>query len=168
MGELKFLCNQLESGGVVFTLPLILFVKEDKAIELPLLNRWSVVERYSHTIRSIKELKTLPCFSLLIGLYRPGWIPYIKCSQLWTALNFPSEILVIALLITQFVAYPLSLDLQLVRDQIGIKKHSWWRLEPKPWLPSLVSSCPGPVDFYTLAISSVSSNVGIQAPLAFH
>jgi len=151
---------------VVFTLPLILFVKEDKAIE-----KLTIAESVkrglkdtANTIRSIKELKTLSLFLIAYWLYIDGVDTIIRMAVNYgTALNFPSESLIIALLITQFVAFPSALAYSWFGTKIGIKKALLVAIGAYAMIAILGFFMSKPSHFYTLAIIIGLFQGGIQA-----
>lgn len=76
------------------------------------------------TIRSFRQLKkTLATFLIAYWLYIDGVDTIIRMAVNYgTSLNFPSESLIIALLITQFVAFPSALAYSAFGRKVGVRK----------------------------------------------
>ncbi len=111
---------------VVFTLPLLFFVREEVTSDnLPF--KQAVKKGLSitrQTIRSFRQLKkTLATFLIAYWLYIDGVDTIIRMAVNYgTSLNFPSESLIIALLITQFVAFPSALAYSAFGRKVGVRK----------------------------------------------
>lgn len=151
---------------VVFTIPLLVFVKEEKRLDRPKIGRSIKLGLQStmKTIRNIRQLKTISTFLLAYWLYIDGVDTIIRMAVNYgTALNFPSESLIIALLITQFVAFPSALAYSAFGSRIGVRK----ALEVAIFA-YIVIACLGffmakPLHFYLLAILIGLFQGGIQA-----
>ncbi len=80
-----------------------------------------------------------------------------------TALNFPSESLIIALLITQFVAFPAALAYNSFGAKIGIKKALLIAIAGYGVITMLGFFMAKPIHFYLLAVLIGLFQGGIQA-----
>ncbi len=108
---------------IVFSIPLMLFVKEDKC-KNPLPLRKAIkkgLKETTSTIANIRQLRTLSIFLIAYWLYIDGVDTIIRMAVNYgTALGFPSESLIVALLITQFVAFPSALAYSWFGKKIGL------------------------------------------------
>lgn len=110
---------------MVFSIPLILFVKEPevkenlpivKAVKEGMLQLW-------RTFLEIRKLKVIGTFLLAYFIYIDGVGSIIKMAVSYGAdLGFNPGSLIVALLITQFVAFPATLGFNYMGSKIGIKK----------------------------------------------
>jgi UMF1 family MFS transporter len=151
---------------IVFTIPLILFVKEEESrSSLPLREaiRKGLKETAS-TIANIRELRTLSTFLIAYWLYIDGVDTIIRMAVNYgTALAFPSESLIIALLITQFVAFPSALAYSWFGKKIGIKQALLVAICSYAVIAFMGYFMSKPIHFYLLAICIGLFQGGIQA-----
>lgn len=151
---------------VVFTLPLLLFVKEEKP-EQALRVGQAVRKGLSitiKTVRSFKQLKTIALFLVAYWLYIDGVDTIIRMAVNYgTSLNFPSESLIIALLITQFVAFPSALLYSAFGHRIGVKKALLVAIGAYTVIAILGYFMTKPLHFYLLAVIIGLFQGGIQA-----
>ena len=108
----------------VFTIPLILFVPEQKNYETIDFNnaiRMGWVQLVQ-TFKEIRNMKVVGTFLLAYWFYIDGVDTIIKMAvDYGMSLNFPGESLIIALLIVQFVAFPSALIYGWLASKIGAK-----------------------------------------------
>src|SRR6056297_2190732 len=109
----------------VFTIPLLLFVPEPP-VESPLpLNRavkggWFQLK---HTLKDIRSLKVVGIFLLAYWFYIDGVDTIVRMPVDYGAsLGFPSESLIVALLMVQFIAFPSALAYGWFGGKIGVKR----------------------------------------------
>ena len=151
---------------IVFTIPLMLFVKEEKAN--PSLSLRKAIKKglkdTARTIANIRQLRTLSIFLIAYWLYIDGVDTIIRMAVNYgTALGFPSESLIIALLITQFVAFPSALAYSWFGKKIGIKQALLVAISSYAVIAFMGYFMSKPIHFYLLAICIGLFQGGIQA-----
>jgi UMF1 family MFS transporter len=109
----------------VFTIPLLVFVPEARTGKtssgLVATVRSGIVQ-LRNTFREIRQLKTVFTFLLGYWLYIDGVDTVIRMAvDYGSALNLPSESLIKALLLTQFVGFPAALVFGKIGERIGAK-----------------------------------------------
>ena len=108
----------------VFSIPLILFVKEPKGERLSI--GTAVSAGFSEIRRTLKALRTLRntgLFLIAYWCYIDGVDTIIRmATDYGTAIGFSSESLIVALLITQFVAFPSAILYNILGHKIGVKR----------------------------------------------
>ena len=108
----------------VFSLPLAFFVKEEKGDRVSL--KEAVHDGFSQiasTLRSLRNLKNTAIFLVAYWCYIDGVDTIIRmATDYGTALGFPSESLIVALLITQFVAFPSAILYNILGKRIGVRR----------------------------------------------
>ena len=151
---------------IVFTIPLMLFVKEDES-KNPLPLRKAIkkgLKETTTTIANIRELRTLSIFLIAYWLYIDGVDTIIRMAVNYgTALNFPSESLIVALLITQFVAFPSALAYSWFGKKIGVKQALLVAISAYAIIAFMGYFMTKPIHFYLLAICIGLFQGGIQA-----
>ncbi|MFA6681942.1 MAG: MFS transporter [Sphaerochaeta sp.] len=151
---------------IVFTIPLMLFVKEEKAN--PSLSLRKAIKKglkdTARTIANIRQLRTLSIFLIAYWLYIDGVDTIIRMAVNYgTVLGFPSESLIIALLITQFVAFPSALAYSWFGKKIGIKQALLVAISSYAVIAFMGYFMSKPIHFYLLAICIGLFQGGIQA-----
>lgn len=108
---------------ILFSLPIALFVKEEKGEKVRLMD--AVRDGFTQirfTLKSLKHLRNTAIFLVAYWCYIDGVDTIIRmATDYGTALGFPSESLIVALLITQFVAFPSAIAYNILGKKIGIK-----------------------------------------------
>jgi UMF1 family MFS transporter len=149
-----------------FTLPLLFLVKEEKPKEAMGV-RHAVKKGLGitiNTVRSFRQLKTIALFLAAYWLYIDGVDTIIRMAVNYgTSLNFPSESLIIALLITQFVAFPSALLYSAFGNRIGVKKALQVAIGAYTIIAVLGYFMTTPLHFYLLAVIIGLFQGGIQA-----
>ena len=109
---------------IVFTLPFAFFVKEEKGESVRLKDAMrDGFSQIALTLRSLKNLKNTAIFLLAYWCYIDGVDTIIRmATDYGTALGFPSESLIVALLITQFVAFPSAILYNILGKKIGVRR----------------------------------------------
>jgi UMF1 family MFS transporter len=109
----------------VFSLPVLLFVKEtpapDRASKLQMVREG--LGQLLQTLRQIRHLKILLIFLAGYWLYIDAVNTVIKMAVFFgdTVLSLPPQSLIVALLLTQFVAFPAALGFGWLGKRIGPK-----------------------------------------------
>lgn len=151
---------------VVFTIPLLLLVKEEqRAKELTLSQS---IRKGLHvtteTIRSFRKLKTIALFLAAYWLYIDGVDTIIRMAVNYgSSLDFPSDSLIIALLITQFVAFPAALGYSAFGKCIGVRQALMVAIAAYIIIAILGFFMTKVLHFYLLAICIGLFQGGIQA-----
>lgn len=110
---------------IVFTIPLILFVREEKGPGSRgiLMALKKGVSDVAITLKNLKRLRNTALFLVAFWCYIDGVDTIIRMAvDYGTSLGFPSESLIVALLITQFVAFPAALAYNAFGNRIGHKR----------------------------------------------
>lgn len=109
----------------IFSLPLLFLVPEP-AVESPLRLRnafragWAQLR---NTLRDLRHLRVVGIFLLAYWLYIDGVDTIVRMAvDYGVALGFPSESLIAALLIVQFIAFPAALAYGWLGGRIGVKR----------------------------------------------
>ncbi|MEL7375100.1 MAG: MFS transporter, partial [Pseudomonadota bacterium] len=109
---------------LVFTIPLVLFVKEQKN-EGPSLGR-AIVDGYRtliKTFREVRKYKNLGLFLLAYWLYIDGvHTLFLMATNFGLRLGFEQNDLMLALLITNIIGVPATLGFGWLGDRIGPKR----------------------------------------------
>jgi UMF1 family MFS transporter len=122
---IKFSFMSVAIWWAVFSIPIMIFVKEPKVEEDMTFGRaigdgW---KQLIDTFRDIKHLKYVGLFLLGYWFYIDGVDTIIRMAVIYgTELGFPGESLIIALLLVQFVAFPGTLLYNLFAKKVGVKK----------------------------------------------
>lgn len=109
----------------VFSLPLLFWVRETEAARQPV-GVWSAVRagfrQLRDTFREVRRLRAVFVFLLAYWLYIDGVDTVIRmATDYGRALKFPSESLITALLITQFVGFPAAMGFGKLGERFGAK-----------------------------------------------
>jgi UMF1 family MFS transporter len=107
---------------IVFALPVVLFVRErGAAARLPLAQALgSSLGELRSTLTHVRRYRPLLWFLLAYWLYIDGVNTVIKMAvDYGLSLGFPQESLIVALLLTQFVAFPAALAFGWLGARIG-------------------------------------------------
>ncbi len=108
----------------VFSIPLIIFVKEPQGERLSLSaavrDGFSQIRR---TLGALGRLRNTGLFLVAYWCYIDGVDTIIRmATDYGTAIGFSSESMIVALLITQFVAFPSAILYNMFGHKIGIRK----------------------------------------------
>lgn len=109
----------------IFTIPLIVFVKEPKYAHAKRSTRAvrDGLRQFAITFKAIKDLKIVGIFLLAYWFYIDGVDTIIRMAvDYGTAIGFPASSLIVALLITQFVAFPSAIAYNFLGKRIGVKR----------------------------------------------
>ncbi len=150
----------------VFSIPLMIFVKEpggEKTLSPmeAVSAGWNQLRR---TLKEIKHLKVIGLFLLAYWFYIDGVDTIIKMAvDYGVSLGFPSESLIVALLLVQFVAFPAALLYNLFAKAIGVKKALFVAILAYGVITVLGFMMKTVGQFYGLAIAIGMFQGGIQA-----
>lgn len=108
----------------VFTIPLILYVKEPKGPSLSISDAAREgFKDLGHTLRNLRKLPNTALFLVGYWCYIDGVDTIIKmATDYGTSLGFPASSLIVALLITQFVAFPSAILYNTFGQKVGVKR----------------------------------------------
>ena len=108
----------------LFSIPIVLFVDEPashekKSLTTAIKDGWS---QFLSTIQNIKKSKVVATFLLAYWLYIDGVDTVVRMAvNLGEKLGFASEVMMVALVVVQFVAFFATLLYIKISDKIGLK-----------------------------------------------
>lgn len=107
----------------VFSIPVMIFVKEPAAGKAPLTARIRAgLAQLGKTLARVRALKMLALFLVGYWFYIDGLFTVTKMAvDYGLSLGFRSEALIVALLITQFVGFPAAIAFGKLGERIGAK-----------------------------------------------
>lgn len=150
----------------VFTIPLILFVKEPTdgktAPRVSALKAgfWQLRD----TFREVRHLKTIFLFLFAYWLYIDGVHTVIRMAvDYGISIGFESKDLIVALLITQFVGFPSALGFGYIGNKIGARRAIFIAIAVYLSVSIWASFIQNTYEFYMLAIVVGLVQGGIQA-----
>lgn len=150
----------------IFSLPLICFVKEP----VPEHARRSTrairdgLRQFAVTFKAIRDLKVVGLFLLAYWFYIDGVDTIIRMAvDYGTAIGFPASSLIVALLITQFVAFPSALAYNTFGKRIGVKRALLVAITAYCFIAILGYFMSKTWHFYALACTIGLFQGGIQA-----
>ncbi|MCY1152710.1 MAG: MFS transporter [Sphaerochaetaceae bacterium] len=150
----------------VFTIPLILFVKEEKNnkdVKVKKSIKVGLIE-FKTTVKDLKHLPTLLTFLVAYWFYIDGVDTIVRMAvDFGTSLGFSSSSLIVALLLTQFVAFPSALLYSLFGKKIGIKKALFVAIIAYTIIAGFGALMTKEFHFYLLASAIGLFQGGIQA-----
>lgn len=150
----------------LFTIPLILYVKEEKTAE-DLSIRKSIstgLFEFKTTLKDLKHLPTLLTFLIAYWFYIDGVDTIVRMAvDFGTALGFPASSLIVALLLTQFVAFPAAILYSYFGKKIGIKKALLVAIIAYTLIACFGALMTKEIHFYLLASAIGLFQGGIQA-----
>jgi UMF1 family MFS transporter len=109
---------------LVFSIPLWLFVHEDKSREKHSITQTmsSGIEQLRNTFKKISALKTVALFLLAYWLYIDGVDTIVRMAvDYGLAIGLDGSDLLLALVVTQFVGFPATLGFGYIGARIGTK-----------------------------------------------
>lgn len=107
----------------LFTLPLLLMVRERRATRLTPIAAWRAgFSELKGTLGQIRQYRVIVLFLAAYWLYIDGVNTVIKMAvDYGLSLGFPSSSLITALLLTQFVAFPAALLFGWLGERLGTR-----------------------------------------------
>ena len=151
---------------LLFTIPLILFVKEENnGKNVKISDSCKIgAKNIMTTLKRLKFLKTTTLFLVAYWCYIDGVDTIIRmATDYGTALGFSSSSLIVALLITQFVAFPAALLYNIFGKKIGTKNAILVAIVAYCVIAMLGVFMTKELHFYLLAILIGLFQGGIQA-----
>ena len=149
----------------LFSLPLLLFVKEKRGNNLPtteLIKQGYL--RLKNTFTKIRQLKGLLLFLIAYWLYIDGVDTIIRMAvDYGMALGFDSSDLILALLIVQFVGFPATLGFAKLAQVWDTKKAIYLAIGIYLFIILFSAMMENTHEFYILAIMIALVQGGIQA-----
>jgi len=150
----------------VFTIPLILFVKEPT--DRKTAPRVSALKagfwQLRDTFREVRHLKTIFLFLFAYWLYIDGVHTVIRMAvDYGISIGFESKDLIVALLITQFVGFPSALGFGYIGNKIGARRAIFIAIAVYLAVSIWASFIQNTYEFYMLAIVVGLVQGGIQA-----
>lgn len=110
---------------IVFSLPIFIFVKDDKKDDGLTIGKAvrKGIDDVKTTLHNLRSLKMTALFLVAFWCYIDGVDTIIRMAVDYGAsLGFPSESMIVALLITQFVAFPSALVYNIFGKKVGHKR----------------------------------------------
>jgi len=150
----------------VFAIPLFLNVKEPRIHDpVPLGQAVSLgLQQLKDTLKRIRHLKVVGLFLLAYWFYIDGVDTIIRMAvDYGISLGFPSDSLITALLIVQFVAFPSALAYGWIAGKIGTKEAILTSIVAYSVITVFGAFMQEKWHFYTLAVCIGLFQGGIQA-----
>lgn len=150
---------------IVFTIPLAIAVKEEGGERIRL--RQAVKDGFGavkKTLTSLKKLRNTALFLVAYWCYIDGVDTIIRmATDYGTALGFTTSSLIIALLITQFVAFPAALLYNIFGHKVGVKNALLVAIIAYTVIACFGFFMTNETQFYILAVCIGLFQGGIQA-----
>jgi len=150
----------------VFSIPVFLWVKEPEFYESTKITETIILglRQTCETFREVRRLKTVALFLLAYWLYIDGVDTIIRMSvDYGMSLGFPPGSLIAALLLVQFVAFPVTLFYGRIASKIGVKNTIMAAIFGYVCVTFLGYFMSEIWHFYALAVSIAMFQGGIQA-----
>lgn len=151
---------------LVFSIPLWLFVHEDKTMKKQSARQamYSGVGQLLNTFKKINELKTVGLFLLAYWLYIDGVDTIVRMAvDYGLAIGLDGSDLLRALVITQFIAFPAALGFGYLGERIGAKSAIMFAIFVYLAVTVLAYRMSTVEGFYALAIVIGLVQGGIQS-----
>jgi UMF1 family MFS transporter len=163
----RFAFLTVAAWWAIFALPLFFFVPEPKR-DGPARGAWPAVRsgfgQLRDTFRAVRQLRMVLLFLLGYWLYIDGVDTVIRmATDYGRSLKFPSESLITALLITQFVGFPSALVFGKLGEKLGAKTGIFIALAVYVGVCLWGCRMQQVKEFYALAIAVGLVQGGVQA-----
>jgi len=147
----------------LFSVPLMLGVRE-RAAAASTVSVGGAFRRLGETIARLREHPNLWLFLLAYWLYIDGVATIIRMAvDYGLAIGLPSESLITALLLVQFVGFPATLVFGMIGDRLGAKRGLWIGLWTYVAATVAASFMDSTLEFYVLAIVLGLVQGGVQS-----
>ncbi len=151
---------------LVFSIPLWLFVHEDKTSEEHSTTQtiYSAVTQLVNTFKKINQLKTVVLFLLAYWLYIDGVDTIVRMAvDYGLAIGLDGSDLLLALLLTQFIGFPAALGFGYLGERIGAKRAIMLAITIYLAVTVFAYRMKTVEEFYALAITIGLVQGGIQS-----
>jgi UMF1 family MFS transporter len=165
-GAVRFSFCTVGIWWAVFSIPLLLFVKEPKKEETK--STGNVVKagltQFKETFKEIRHLKTIFLFLAAYWLYIDGVDTIVHMAvDYGMSIGFKSDDLIVALLITQFVGFPSAILFGYLGGKIGAKRCIFISIAVYLFVSIWGAFMQDKNEFYILAVIIGLVQGGIQA-----
>lgn len=148
----------------VFTLPLLLGVKEQAPTATGKIGVAQQFSKLKKTLQEISKQRNLWMFLIAYWLYIDGVATIIRMAvDYGMAIGLPSNSLIVALLMVQFIGFPATLVFGRIGQRFGAKTGLWIGL----WAYVLATVCAAfmssEIHFYALAVALGLVQGGVQS-----
>ncbi|TKI69521.1 MFS transporter [Sulfurimonas crateris] len=149
----------------LFSIPLLLFVKEDKSTHISTTTKLKDgYLRLKKTFSKIRQLRHLSLFLVAYWLYIDGVDTIIRMAvDYGMALGFDSSNLILALLLVQFVGFPATLLFTKISEIMGTKGAIYLAIAIYLFIIMWAATMMEVWEFYMLAIMIALVQGGIQS-----
>ncbi|MBN1435499.1 MAG: MFS transporter [Sedimentisphaerales bacterium] len=150
----------------VFTLPLILLVKEPPTPRQTsaFANIKAGLNQLKNTFAEIRHLKTISLFLLAYWLYIDGVDTIVRMAvDYGLSIGLEDKDLIVALLIVQFVSFPCALLFGYLPKRIGAKRSIFLALAVYIFVTIYAAFIENKTEFYIMAIFVALVQGGVQA-----
>lgn len=162
--KFAFLCVGI--WWAVFSVPIFLFVKEPRygEAESGLKMVKAGYTQFKETFQEIRHLKTVFLFLVAYWLYIDGVDTVVRMAVRYgQSIGFDWNLLIVALLITQFVGFPCALGFGYLAGKIGAKRAIFIGIVAYVFVCIWAAFMQSVKEFYILAVIIGMFQGGIQA-----
>lgn len=149
---------------LVFSLPLLLSVREQAPASVSRLSLRDEVRKLGRTLRDMRQQRNLWLFLWAYWLYIDGVATIIRMAvDYGIAIGLPANSLIVALLLVQFIGFPATLLFGRIGQRYGAKRGLWiglWAYVIATFFATFMSSS---IEFYLLAGALGLVQGGVQS-----
>ena len=148
----------------VFSLPLLLGVRQEIAAEHPNRGIAESIGALRKTFRDMRQHRNVWMFLLAYWLYIDGVATIIRMAvDYGMAIGLPSNSLIVALLIVQFIGFPATLVFGRIGERYGAKRGLWIGLGTYVIATIAAVFMNSVLEFYVLAVALGLVQGGVQS-----